>query len=336
MRLSLVTPLYRSAPHIEELYRRAVAVMTAITPDYEIIFVNDGSPDDGLEIAKRLADTDPRVTVIDLSRNFGQHPATVTGLRASSGDYVFLCDSDLEEEPEWIATFCKVMQTESCDVVYGVQTGRKGGPVYRACRRVFYKLINILSGARFPENVVTARLVSRRYLNALLAFEEREVFMAGIWHMVGFKQVAVPVTKRDTSATTYTFGQLASVFINGVTSFSTRPLQIISVAGIVISATALVFILFLVYRKIATDVAAEGWTSVIATIMLLGGIILFFNGIMAIYIAKIYTEVKRRPHTTVRQVYRAGGHDERVQASTVHDHIADPVRAKPGDPMERG
>jgi len=299
MRISLITPLYRSEEYIEELYRRARKTITEITPDYEFIFVNDNSPDDSLSVAKRLADEDPNVTVVDLSRNFGQHKALLTGLEHSTGDYAFVCDSDLEEQPEWIGLFYQAMQDKDCDVVYGVQTARKRGLFYRLASRIFYRSVNTLSGFSFPENIVTARLMSRRYVDRMLEFKEREVFLSGIWHMTGFVQLPSPVKKLDSSPTTYSFGRLVYLFVNAVTAFSTRPLTFISVAGIILSVLALMFIGYLLWLKYVMGIDSEGWTSVMAAIMLIGGITLFFNGI-----AKIFIEVKQRPITTVKEVYR--------------------------------
>jgi putative glycosyltransferase len=302
MRISLVTPLYRSGDQAQELYRRAVATITKITPDYEIIFVNDGSPDDSLRQASDIARSDSRVTVIDLSRNFGQHPALMTGLRYSTGDFVFVCDSDLEEDPEWIEAFYRRISETGCDVVYGVQTARKGTRLYRTLRAIFYTTLNLFSGIRFPSNTTTARLMTRRFVDALLQFRERELFAAGIWHMTGFTQLGLPVAKPDRSATTYGFAKLVSIFINAVTAFSTRPLQLISMAGVTISMLALVLIVYLAAQKLLLGVALLGWTSVMATVLLTGGVIVFFNGIMAIYLAKIFIEVKQRPLTTIRDV----------------------------------
>ncbi|MEM7058117.1 MAG: glycosyltransferase family 2 protein [Pseudomonadota bacterium] len=304
MRISLVTPLYRSEIYIEELYQRARQTIIAITPDYEFIFVNDNSPDNSLTVAKRIADEDPNVTVVDLSRNFGQHKALLTGLAQSTGDYVFICDSDLEEQPEWISLFYQAMQDKECDVIYGVQAGRKRGFFYRLASRMFYRSLNSLSGFAFPENIVTARLMSRRYVASMLEFSEREVFLAGIWHMTGFVQLPSAVEKPNSSPTTYSFGRLVYLFVNAITAFSTRPLTIISIAGIALSFSAMIFIAYLLWLKFGLGIASEGWASVMAAIMLIGGITLFFNGIMAIYIAKIFVEVKQRPLTIVREVYR--------------------------------
>lgn len=306
-KISIITPLYMSAPYIKELHRRSVeAVYAAGLVTYEIIYVNDDSPDDSLSIAREVAARDPHVIVIDLSRNFGQHRATLEGLAHSTGDLIFIMDSDLEEEPEWIALFRAKMQESRADVVYGIQTARKHGLFYRASRRIFYFLLNSLSDLRFPENVVTARLMTRRYVDALMQFGEREVYMAGIWHVAGFAQIPVKVEKLDSSPTTYTLPKAAGVFVNAVTAFSTKPLVSIAVVGIGLSILALAFTVWIIIRKLIWGITVEGWASVMAATMMIGGLTLFFNGVMAIYIAKIFLEVKQRPRAIVREIYQQG------------------------------
>ncbi len=304
MKISIVTPHYKSAKYIEELHRRCVATIRSIGDvGYEIIFVNDGSPDDSLAIAKRVATSDPNVTVIDLSRNFGQHEAIMTGLARASGDCIFVMDSDLEDEPEWIANFYEAFKARDCDVVYGVNNNLKGGWLYSRLRAIFYFVLNYLSTIDFPPNVCSARLMSRRYAEALLQFGERELFMAGIWHMAGFTQLPIEVVKHDKSPSTYSTSRLIHLFVNAVTAFSTRPLAIISVAGIVLSLVALAFMVWLFYSKLVHDIAVEGWTSVMVVVLTVGGITLFCNGLIAIYVAKIFIEVKRRPRSIIREIY---------------------------------
>jgi putative glycosyltransferase len=306
MKLSVVTPLYCSAPYIDELYRRSVAAIAATgVSAHEFIFVNDRSPDDSLAVAKRIAEQDANVIVVDLARNFGQHKAIMTGFAYATGDYIFVMDSDLEEEPEWIGLFFREMSAKGCDVVYGVSSVKKGSFFYTLARRFFYRTLNFLSAVRFPEDVCIARLMTRRYLNALLQFKEREVWLAGILHMTGFMQLPVKVIKRQSSRTTYTMAGLARMFINGVTAFSTRPLAMIAIAGILLSLLAFTYTAWIVIQKIVYGIAVEGWASVMAAILLIGGITLFFNGVMAIYIAKIYLEVKQRPSTIVRELYHS-------------------------------
>lgn len=304
MTLSIVATLYQSAPYIDEFHRRAsAAARQLVGDDYEIVFVNDGSPDNSLELVMKLTEEDAHVVVVDLSRNFGHHKAMMTGLAHAKGEQVFLIDSDLEEEPEFLLSFNLQMKSECCDVVYGVQEKRKGSWFERWSGQWFYRFFHALTGQALPENVITARLMSRRYVNALLRHEEREVFMAGLWHITGFTQCPQIVKKHSTSETTYTFRSKMSLLVNSVTSFSNAPLISIFYIGIFISIFALSYIVFLVINWIFLSTPLSGWTSVMASIWLLGGMIISFIGVVGIYLSKVFSETKRRPYTIVRQIY---------------------------------
>lgn len=304
MKLSIVATLYQSAPYIDEFHRRASAAASALAgDDYEVVFVNDGSPDDSLERAVALIDRDPRVVIVDLSRNFGHHKAMMTGLAHARGERIFLIDSDLEEEPEWLIGFAEQMGNEKCDVVYGVQAQRKGGFVERWSGQWFYRFFKALTGLALPENIVTARLMSRRYVDALLGHEEREIFMAGLWHITGFTQNPQTIKKYSTSQTTYTFRSKMSLLVNSVTSFSNAPLVGIFYIGISISLIAIIYIAYLAIHWMFLAKPLSGWTSVMASIWLLGGMVISFIGVVGIYLSKVFSETKRRPYTIVRQVY---------------------------------
>jgi putative glycosyltransferase len=309
MKLSIVTTLYQSASYIEEFSRRAgVAAHQLAVDEYEIVLVNDGSPDDSLKHAIRLSELDPHIIVVDLSRNFGHHKAMMTGLAYSSGESVFLIDSDLEEEPEWLLSFFEQMARDGCDVVYGVQGQRKGGVFERWSGQWFYQFFRAFTGIALPENVVTARLMTRRYVNALLRHDEREVFMAGLWHITGFDQRPQTVTKHSISVSTYNFRRKMSILVNSVTSFSNAPLISIFYIGVAISLIAGVYTVYLLIQWLFFIKPLSGWTSVMASIWLLGGLVISFIGIVGIYLSKIYSETKRRPYTIVRQIYGKQDH----------------------------
>jgi len=304
MRLSIVATLYWSAPYIAEFHRRAGAAARQLAGDeYEIILVNDGSPDNSLDLAVQLAETDCHVVVVDLSRNFGHHKAMMTGLGYARGEQVFLIDSDLEEEPECLLSFAAQMQREPCDVVHGVQEQRKGGWIESWSGAWFYRLFKLLTGLSLPENLVTARLMSRRYVDALLRHKEREVFLAGLWCITGFVQRAQVVKKHNKAESTYTFRHKMSSLVNSVTSFSNAPLVAIFYIGAVISLIAVFYICYLVALWAFLATPPSGWTSVMASIWLLGGMVISFIGIIGIYLAKIFSETKQRPYTIVRQIY---------------------------------
>jgi putative glycosyltransferase len=304
MKLSIVATLYQSAAHIPEFCRRAGAAARQVAgDDYELVLVNDGSPDDSLEVAVRLTREDRHLVVVDLSRNFGHHKAMMTGLAHATGERVFLIDSDLEEEPEYLLGFARQMETDGCDVVYGVQEQRKGAWFERWSGHWFYRCFALLTGLSLPPNIVTARLMTRRYVDALLRHGEREVFMAGLWHITGFNQRPQSVRKHSTSRTTYTLRRKLSLLVNSVTSFSNAPLVSIFYVGLAISLLALVYICYLVLTWLSIEKPLSGWTSVMASIWLLGGMIISFIGVVGIYLSKIFSETKQRPYTIVRQVY---------------------------------
>lgn len=306
MRLSIVATLYQSAPYIDEFHKRISAVASKVAGgDYELIFVNDGSPDTSLTRAIELSEQDTHLTVIDLSRNFGHHRAMMTGLAASVGDHVFLIDSDLEEEPEWLLAFESQMQLEECDVVYGVQPRRKGGKREKVTGWLFYRLFRLFTGVDQPDNIVTARLMTRRYVDALVLHQERELNIGGLWMITGFKQRSHDVVKHSTSPTTYTLRKKFSHLINAITSFSSLPLVFTFYAGLLISASAALFIFYLVFQYYFVSTPPSGYTSIVASVWFFSGLIIFFLGLQGIYISKVFAEVKKRPYTIVRQIYKS-------------------------------
>lgn len=304
MKLSIVATLYQSAQYIEEFCRRAGAAARQLDDDdYEIVLVNDGSPDDSLARAIRLTKFDSHVVVVDLSRNFGHHKAMMTGLSHTQGEQVFLIDSDLEEEPEWLLSFSAQMERDRCDVVYGIQEQRKGRLFERWSGQWFYRLFRVLTGLTLPENIVTARLMTRRYVDALLRHDEREIFLAGLWHITGFDQRPQTIKKHGTSETTYTFRRKMTIFVNSVTSFSNAPLRAIFYIGVTVSLLAGGYTSYIIINWLFFATPLGGWTSVMASIWLLGGAIISFIGVIGIYLSKIFMETKRRPYTIVRQIY---------------------------------
>ena len=309
MNLSIVSTLYKSAEYIEEFHRRSSLVAHQIAGyDYEIIFVNDGSPDNSLDIAISLSEVDEHVIVVDLSRNFGHHKAMMTGLAHAQGEYVFLIDSDLEEEPEWLLRFVEQIEKEKCDVVFGVQKQRRGGVIERWSGEWFYRLFNLFTGMEMPKNTVTARLMCCRYVEALLLYEERELFIDGLWYLTGFNQRPQLVNKLSSSNTSYTFRRKMSLAFNAITSFSNVPLIGIFYIGIAITLLAMVYTFYVVISSLFFLNALSGWTSLIASIWFLSGVIISFIGIIGIYLSKVFMETKHRPFTIIKQIYEKNNH----------------------------
>jgi putative glycosyltransferase len=301
--LSIVTSMYRSAAYLEEFYNRCCVATQPLTDAFEIVFVNDGSPDDSLALALRLRDGDPRVRVVDLSRNFGHHKALMTGLARARGDRVFLIDCDLEEDPAWLLAFDREMRASSADVVYGVQSSRKGGWFERTTGALFFSVFNRLLTTPIPANVVTARLMTSRYVRALTAHRDREVCLAGLWQITGFEQLAMAVEKRSRGQSSYSARHRVSVLVNALTSFSNRPLLYIFQLGSLVMLLSLVAGAALMYAALNGQVGVPGWASIMVSIWFLGGLTIFCVGVLGIYIAKVFTETKDRPYTVIRHEY---------------------------------
>ena len=304
MKLSIVTTMYFSEPYLDEFYSRCMAKAEKLTNDIEMIFVNDGSPDNSLEKAIELHQKDPRVIVIDLSRNFGHHKAMMAGLANSSGDYIFLIDSDLEEQPEFLGSlFDTLMKNKSCDVVYGIQEERKGGWFEKISGELLYRLVNRLSGSDMPRNIMVSRLMTRRYVDSLVEFRESELFIAGLWYITGYEQIGIIGKKSDKGTSTYDLTKKLKLTINSITSFSNKPLYYIFLTGLLISAMSLIYMIYLLINRIIFYRPIPGWTSIVLSIWLLGGIIILFLGIIGIYLSVIFIETKQRPYTIVRKIW---------------------------------
>jgi putative glycosyltransferase len=309
--LSVVTMLYRSEAWLPEFHRRMTAAAGALTASFEIVYVNDGSPDASAALVRDLRQSDPRVVLVDLSRNFGHHQAAVAGLAQARGGRVFIIDVDLEEQPEWLGRFAQEHGRTRADVVFGVSGIRRGSPFRRRAGTMFWKLFNLLSDVKVPPNPCTVRLMSRRYVDALLRMPEKNLFLAGSYAWLGFEQVPVVVEKavRPTRSS-YTVPRLFSLFLDAVTSFTSYPLRLIFVIGVFIASAALVFGTLLAAWKVAEpDAVALGWPSVIVSIWFLGGLTIAFLGVIGIYLSKIFLEAKDRPLYVVRSVEAGDGRD---------------------------
>jgi putative glycosyltransferase len=296
--------LYRSEGFVREFHARALAAAAAVTPSFELVYVDDGSPDASAATVRELAGGDARVVLVELSRNFGHHPAAVAGLAHARGRRVFLLDVDLEERPEWLPEFAAQMDESGADVVYGVSTVRKGTLFRRVLGGVFWKLFNALSDVRIPENPCTVRLMSRRFVAALLSMPDRNLFLAGSFAWLGFRQEPKAVEKgMRKTASTYTARRLIALFIDAVTSFTSYPLRIIFTSGVSIAALAILSGSALALYKLAHPEAISlGWASVVVSIWFLGGLTISFLGVIGIYLAKVFNETKGRPLYVVKAV----------------------------------
>lgn len=304
-KITIVTTLYYSESFIEIFYSRIKHSVEQITDLYEILFVNDGSPDNSKQKVLQLSQHDDRIVLIDLSRNFGHHQAIITGLQLSTGDFVFLIDSDLEEDPELLNSFWNEMISNTeADVVYGIQAKRKGGFFERISGSLFYKILNSMTKVSYPSNTLTARLMKRNYVEAVLSFKEKALDIWSVFALAGFNQVGMSVTKGSKGSSTYTLNKKLGMTIEIVTSLSNRPLYIIFFIGTIWLCLSSFNILLILANKWIYKTETEGWASIMASIWLIGGVIIFLLGLIGIYLSKIFLETKGRPVTLIRKIYK--------------------------------
>jgi putative glycosyltransferase len=304
VKLSVVTTLYKSSPHVEEFVRQIFESAVSITNDLELIIVDDGSPDDSLDKAIKLKNEYGAIKIIQLSRNFGHHEAILTGLEHTNGDLVFLMDSDLEESPEDVTKFFHKMKEDTdADVIYGVQRQRNKGLADRLMGYMYYRLFNLLSDIQIPRNLTTTRLMSRAYVDALLAHGEADVLLSGLWARTGFTQVPLEVEKKYKGSSSYNLNKQLRLLVRSVTSFSAKPLVYIFYLGLSISLVAFMASLWFIYRKLFHHVGVGGWTSLFVSVWFIGGLLTLSIGVVGIYIERIFRQVKLRPRTIIKKIH---------------------------------
>lgn len=311
MRLSIVTTLYRSAPFLDQFYRRVSATAKQEFGDaYEIVFVNDGSPDNSLQLALRLQADDTHIKIVDLSRNFGHHAAIVAGLANCSGELIFLIDSDLEEQPEWLALFVEKIEECGVDVVYGIQQERVSSRISNMFGEMFWSALNVMSSVRIPHSPMTCRIMTRRYVDSLLDVGDRVLYLAGVFAWTGFSQVSIPLKKIPrprAHASSYSLSRKLIQVADSFSSFSVAPLSLIFLTGLLTWLGSVLFgLLLLIEKLLHPEMVLSGFTSIMLSIWFLGGGTILVLGILGLYVAKIFQEVKRRPLYIVRDIYQRG------------------------------
>jgi glycosyltransferase involved in cell wall biosynthesis len=297
--VSVVAPVYDEEGLIEQFHSRVAAALEGIT--FELVLVDDGSTDRTPRLLEEIADADPRVRVVSLSRNFGHQTALTAGLDHASGDVVVMLDADLQDPPELIVTMLERWGA-GCDVVYAVREARAGESRFKlTTARWFYSLFDRLAQIDLGHNAGDFRLLDRRALDALLAMRERHRFLRGMTVWVGFTQAAVPYARdaRSAGQTKYTLAKMLRFSLDAILSFSERPLQLATLLGLLISTLAFVAIPVVIVLRLLGDYLA-GFGTLTIVVLLLGGIQLTAIGIIGEYVGRIYDEVKGRPLYLVR------------------------------------
>jgi len=306
--LSIVTTLYKSQRFLDAFVAQCEEALAVINCDsYELVFVNDGSPDSSLDKVLELKQKNNHIVAVDLSRNFGHHYAIMAGLTYSTGDYVFLIDCDLEVPPSHIPAFYnKLREEKECDVVYGIQEKRKGSFIERTVGGLFYGFFNSLTDTRIPENLLTERLMSRRYVDELVRMGDKNIFMAGMMQWVGFKQIPITIKKglRE-GQSTYTLGKRIALSMEAITSFSSYPLIMLFKFGFFISTLSVITgAYFLIQKLIYPEIVLSGFTFLIVVLLFSVGIIISSLGILGIYIDKLFNQTKNRQTFIVKDIYK--------------------------------
>ena len=297
--LSVVAPVYNEEGTIEEFYSRVRAALEGL--NFELVLVDDGSSDSSAAILERLAESDPRVRLVFLSRNFGHQTALTAGLDHARGDAVVMLDADLQDPPEVIPRMLDHWR-HGCDVVYAVRERREGESRFKlSTAKWFYKLFDKLAQVELEHNSGDFRLLDRRPLDALLAMRERSRFLRGMTVWVGYTQAAVSYQRdaRYAGETKYTLSKMLKFSLDAISSFSHRPLQLATLLGFLISTLAFIAIPVVVILRLSGSYL-PGFGSITIAILLLGGIQLIAIGIIGEYVGRIYDEVKGRPLYLVR------------------------------------
>ncbi|MDQ3879725.1 MAG: glycosyltransferase family 2 protein [Chloroflexota bacterium] len=307
MKLSPIIACYRDAEAVPHMYRRLVETFERIGCDYEIIFVNDASPDDAREVLARIAAADPNVVVINHARNFGSQSAFTSGMAIATGDACILLDGDLQDPPELIEQFVERWK-EGYDVVYGERVGREAPPLMRVFYKGFYRAFRRAAYVNVPLDAGDFSLIDRRVVDALIAMPERQRFVRGLRAWVGFKQTGVPYVRpeRMFGITTNSFRRNLGWARRAIVSFSYAPLDFITgLALSVVALSAFGLVAQVALKIIAPDAAPQGVATVITLILFIGGIQLLCLAIIGSYIAHMYEEVKGRPAYIVDSVLNA-------------------------------
>jgi dolichol-phosphate mannosyltransferase len=304
MKISAVIACYRDAQAVPIMHERLVKTFSEIGADYEIIFVNDGSPDNAREVLAELATHDPNVVVINHARAFGSQSAFTSGMRIATGDGVVLLDGDLQDPPELIAEFVKHWQA-GYDVVYGERVQREASPFMRFAYKRFYRLFKRLAYVSVPLDAGDFGLIDRRVVDAINSLPESQRFIRGLRAWVGFKQLGVPYVRpeRMFGTTTNSLRKNIAWARRAILSFSYVPLDLIAVlALVVVVLSALALVIQVVARLVDPSLAPKGLTTVIVIVLFLGGIQLLCMAIIGSYLAHMYEEVKGRPPFIVESI----------------------------------
>lgn len=320
--VSVVAPAYNEEETISEFHRQLSKVFEGMDCVLEVVYVNDGSDDRTLEILFDLQQQDSRITVIDLSRNFGKEIAMTAGLDHATGDAIVVIDTDLQDPPELIREMIKHWRF-GYDVVYAQRTARDGETwLKKSTAALFYRLIQRISRVRIPEDTGDYRLLSRRALEALKLLREQHRFMKGLFAWIGFNQKAVPYRRspRFGGVTKWNYGKLWNLAIEGITSFTILPLKLATYLGIFVALFSFIYAGVVIYKTLAFGDPVQGYPSLMVVILFLGGVQLSAIGIIGEYLGRMFDETKGRPLYFIKELRISEA--ARAKANSGHEKIS--------------
>ena len=302
-KISVVIPMYFEEEVVDECYNRTKAVLNNLNGyEHEIIFVNDGSQDKTLQMLENIANKDYNVKVISLSRNFGHQAAVTAGLKYTTGDAVVIMDADMQDPPEVIEKMVNLWNNGN-DVIYAKRKSRKGETIFKLfTAKMFYNILNGLSNIEIPKDTGDFRLADRKVIDVINSLPEHNKFLRGLFSWVGFKQVPIEYERKEriSGKTKYPLKKMLKLASDGITSFSTKPLKILGVLGIIsVLISIIIFIYAIISYVFNLNQLTAGWTSLMVTITFLGGMQLLSIWLISEYIGKIYDESKGRPEYIV-------------------------------------
>ena len=302
IKISVVTPVYGCCKSINNLYERLNKTLSTITNDFEIIMVNDSSPDNAWEAIKELAKKDNRVKGINLSRNFGQHKAITAGLDYAKGDWIVVMDCDLQDQPEEIVKLYN-KAIEGYDIVFGRRAERKDTFFKKLSSKLFYKVYDYFTESKIDNTIANFSIISEKVLNTLKKMREQNRTYPLFVNWVGFKRTEINIehSSRDEGKSSYTLSKLINLAIDSIVSQSNKPLKLSIKFGFVVSFLSLIYGVLLIVRYLISGVPVEGWTSVMVSIYFIGGLLFANMGILGLYIGKIFDETKNRPIYIVQE-----------------------------------
>ncbi|MBN2853852.1 MAG: glycosyltransferase family 2 protein [Clostridia bacterium] len=302
---SLIIPLYNEEDVALECVKRVTEVMEKIEGDYEVIFVNDGSKDKTMEIMIEQSKLNHKLKIIDFSRNFGHQIAITAGMDYAKGDAVIVMDSDLQDPPELIVEMIEKFN-EGYDVVYAVRAKRKGESLFKkVTAKAFYRFLRYMCNIDIPVDTGDFRLISRKVCDVMKNLTERNRYVRGLVAWVGFKQIGIEYEREERFAgvTKYPLKKMLKLSMDGITSFSTKPLTVSKNLGIVLALAGFIYAIVVIIQKFALHMPNTGWASIVVLILIIGGVQLIMLGIVGEYIARIFDESKNRPLYIINHKY---------------------------------